>query len=215
MKKFFALIFFLIYANMAFSQHYAGLYFSTDLIPSNKPWGTMETGNFVKDHNFSMGYTVGFQGLLMEARRFAFAFGLQYNYRTTYQENVGAPNGCATGFDFENYVPSRLDETLHSIEMPLTVRYNVLKDRKLQPYVSLGFVVSFPLVYKATLTSNTGDLIAESLEDNYKKRLDGLLEMGVGLNYKMKNYIFSIEPHIRPMETQGNFGLALSVLRKF
>ncbi len=53
------------------------------------------------------------------------------------------------------------------------------------------------------------------LQDNYKKRIDGAIELGVGLNYKIKNFIFNIQPTYSPFNGYEKIGMGFAFLRKF
>lgn len=215
-KKLFIFTICFCISNAIIAQHFGGIFFSGDLIPSDKHIVAKRTGSFIKDHHFSKGYSIGYQGLLMEQSRFSFTYGLQYTFRSTYQDNYGAPYGCATGLENYKYEPVRLEETWNNIEVPLGARYNILKVSKFQPYVSISFILTYPVIYDAKLINNSGaELPSHWFENNYKKRIDGLIEFGVGLNYRTKNYIFNIHPSIRQMELQGKIGLGFAILRKF
>ncbi len=87
-KKLFIFTICFFISNAIISQHFGGLYFSLDRIPTKKNyWATEKTGNYFNDHHFSYGYSIGYQGLLMENKRVSFTYGLQYTLRTTFVEN--------------------------------------------------------------------------------------------------------------------------------
>ncbi len=198
-----------------YAQHFGGVFFSSDYVPSPKhPFE--QSNSYFEDHNFSWGYTIGYQGLLFQQRRFSINYGLQYSYRPTYQENYGAPWGCSTGIDPYDYTPVRLEEVYRYIEIPIELRLNILKSNRLQPYLSLAIIPNYPIKYTAQLIDENGNTSeSESLVDSFKYRADLSIAGGTGLNYRIQEYLLGIQIFARHMETLGKFGIGLSVMRKF
>ena len=95
--KYYLTIFLVISAaNSAFSQHFGGLYLSPNWVLNNYDnsiW-TKPLKNF-EESNYSFGYSIGYQGLLLEDRRFSFAYGLNFDsyyleYKYEYPDNTYA-----------------------------------------------------------------------------------------------------------------------------
>lgn len=214
--KLVAVIAFLVMSQPIIAQHYGGVFFSSDYVPSLKYHWSHETGDFFKDHHFSWGYTFGYQGQMFQQKRISLSYGLQYSSRSTFEEAFGAPYGCVTGIDLEAYIPKRLEEEWKSIELPLAIRLNILKTSKFQPYISGGIGFTYPIVYSVRLIDEAGNSeTASFLTDNYIKRVDATLEAAAGLNYSVKKYILNLHTFIRHMETQGKLGVGLAAMRKF
>lgn len=214
MKKQALFLSFLILANTSFSQHFGGIFFSIDKIPTGKNSLVIpKTGDYLEDHEFSPGYSIGYQGLLMENRRFSFTYGVQYTFRSSVLNQFNGYVGCAVGNDLTIPILNK-EEEWKLIEVPVGARYNILKSSKWQPYVSMAIVVNYPLF------GNERRYVEQSGEIYYEwevkpKRIDGAFEFGVGLNYKAKNYIFNVQPSFRPIDGYAKLGVGFAVLRKF
>ncbi len=185
-------------------------------------WINENTGNYFKDSHFSIGYTIGYQGLFMAQKRFSITYGLYYSYVTAY---VDTYNSGPTDIDIT--IPPNItiiysykyEAKWNNIEMPIGVRYNILKGSKFQPYVSFNIIMIYPLTYDVKLV-NVPSQAANNLwtKANYEISLDGNVELAIGLNYRTDNYIFNLHPFLRPETINGfprKFGLGFAVLRKF
>ena len=195
------------------AQHYGGLYFSpTWTIHRDGTPFWRGLGENLQNFDYTFGCTAGYQGLLMENRRFSFSYGLQYAYQ--YMETNYYPNGASHIFPdrtFANVASKR--ETLYSLEIPLTWRYNILKNRKLQPYVSISTTSIIPLQRNMEFTYLDG-----SQEEAPKLDYAGytlFFDLGVGVNYKVNDWIFNVQPTLRPWNYWGKIGVGFSVMKKF
>ena len=195
------------------SQHFGGVYFSSDFIPSPKS-SILQKDRYFNDHNFNWGFTAGYQAIVFQKKRISFGYGLQYSQRST-QEYYNGP-WCATGLTTETVIPMKLDEHLKNIEIPLSVRLNILKTARFQPYASFGIILAFPIDYQATMTYSNGESEPYTQKtDSFKNRLDGLLEGAAGLNYVQDKFLINLHLLVRHKETQGKLGIGLGITRKF
>ena len=103
--------------NSAFCQHYGRLYLSPNWVLNNydnsiwtQPLKTIE------DNKNSFGYSIGYQGLLLEDRRFSFTYDLNFDsyyleYKYEYPDNTYTYGDIT----YDNIAGSRL--TLKSLEI--------------------------------------------------------------------------------------------------
>jgi len=206
MKKLFTFTILIVLGHFAYSQHYGGIYFSPDLTLNN--W----SGNYYtqeRKYDITNGYSFGYQGLLFNDSRFSFAYGLNYSYK--YLDDMG-PSSLINIYDITNEAAG-VRTTYHALEIPATLRFNILKGRKIQPYLSAGLAFVIPLKTKYEFINTDGSLN----EISYKKpdQFHIYADFGIGLNYKVKDYIFNIQPTLRPWQKGGKFGIGFSVLKKF
>ena len=116
--KYYPIILILIsLTNSAFYQHYGGLYLTPNWVMNNydnsiwtQPLKTIE------DNNYFSGYSMGYQGLLLEDRRFSFTYGLNFDsyfseYKYEYLDNTYTYGDIT----YNNIAGSRL--TLKSLEI--------------------------------------------------------------------------------------------------
>lgn len=100
-----------------------------------------------------------------------------------------------------------------AIEIPATWRYNILKNKKLQPYISISTTFRFPIHADQMIyfDNNSSTEIKSHLNESFGVYFD----VGLGLNYRVKNWIFNIQPTFRPSTVAGDFGVNMSVIFKF
>jgi hypothetical protein len=103
--------------------------------------------------------------------------------------------------------------TYHAFELPATLRYNLLKGKKFQPYIAAGVIMVIPLKTNYDLIGPGGSLgeIPYHKPDDFHMYLD----LGIGVNYKVKDYIFNVQPTFRPGKRGGKFGAGISLIKKF
>ena len=196
---------FLLLSNLLFSQNFIGIHYSPYWTLNNSFAGIGVVEN--RQDKFTYGYSVGIQGLTMTNRRISFSYGLQYVY-----QNLNNPYY----YDFTDLNDPLLTaqgrkEELYTIELPATWRYNFVKEGKLQPYISLSTTILIPISQKATITGTDGNRVEGEL--NYTPFI--LPDFGVGLNYKTENWLFNIQPTVRPFSIWKKVGVGFSVMKKF
>ncbi len=195
------------------AQHYGGLYLSANWITHGD--GTpfwRGVGKNLQSYDYSFGYSAGYQGLLMENRRISFSYGLQYAFQ--YMETSYSTDGISIGYPgktYENVVRSR--DELHSLEIPLTWRYNILKNRKLQPYVAFSTTSVIPLQTKRMFTHF--DESQEEAPWSWGRGYSLFFDFGVGVNYKVNDWIFNVQTTVRPWNSWGKLGISFSVMKRF
>lgn len=195
------------------AQHYGGLYFSpTWTIQGDGTPFWNGLGNNLQTFDYTFGYTAGYQGLLMENRRFSFSYGLQYAYQ--FMESNYKPGGTGISFPsitYENVAGTRSE--IHSLEIPLSWRYNILKNRKFQPYVSVATTSVFQLHTNMEITHLDGSQADAPWKGTMGYSL--YFDLGVGVNYKVNDWIFNVQPTLRPWNSWGKLGVGFSVMKKF
>jgi len=215
MKKLTFILLFVFLGGYVSAQHYGGVYFAPNWVTSGDgtPFWQNPDKN-LRNYDYTFGYTFGYQGLLMEKRRFSFSYGLQYSYQFTeyqFQKPIEeySPIGQRIYYDVAG-----IKETIHALEIPATWRYNILKNKKLQPYVSVAATFLIPLKTNRELIMSDESLQSFSTE-NYMTPFSMWFDLGIGVNYKVKNYIFNVQPTIRPWNSWGKLGVGFSIMKKF
>ncbi len=213
MKKLLIFSIFIISSQYTFSQHYGGLYVSPHWSTSGVYSGFWQNlGENFKNYDYSFGYSFGYQGLLMADKRFSFAYGINYSFESI-EENYKSPKdiGFASGGIYNNIIIRR--ESIHAIEIPATWRYNITKGKKLQPYISLSTTFKFPIQSNMEFIDNNNEKY--SMDSNSRHPFSTYFDFGIGVNYKINDYMFNIQPTIRPWNSFGRLGVGFSVMKKF
>lgn len=158
MKKLLFILSFLLIGNFVFAQHYGGIYFAPNWVISgdgtpfwNKPSKNLQT------YDYTFGYTFGYQGLIMPERRFSFSYGIQYSYQVV-ELKFHTPVKEWHDLNHGTYYYYGMKESRHAIEIPATWRYNILKNRKIQPYVSVSTTLLIPIKKDQYWIKENGDL---------------------------------------------------------
>ena len=202
MKKLLFTFFFLSCINNVMSQHYGGLTFTPYAVENYNGWRSYsETSSFyASGPNSTFGFAVGYQGLLMPERRFSFSYGLLYTYgynEVTYVKPV-----------FQNSIGYRVD--MKSLQIPLWWRYNILKNRKWQPFIAISTSVNYALVSERTFYYEDKPPWSSTINNGFFLSL----ELGVGVNYTTEKWMFTVQPTFGGSYAR-QLGIGFSVLRKF
>ena len=119
----------------------------------------------------------------MPEKRFSFSYGLLY----------------ASAYNEAEYQKHFYDETetgrrvdMKSLQLPLWLRYNILKKRKWQPFITISTSINYALVSEQTFYYE--DRPSESSVMNNGFFLSG--EAGIGINYNADNWMFTVQPTI-------------------
>jgi len=203
MKKLIVILIFTFSYHLSSSQHYGGIYMAPYSILNND-FG--DSGNKSGQKKFTFGYTVGYQGLLRAKKRISFSYGMQYSYQ--YLENKSY---YASGQTTSNVITGRKEE-LHLLEIPATWRYNLNMGKKWQPYISISTTAVIPVAQKAYSISDDGEY-SKGDAPNYTPFI--LPDIGIGINYTSKDWVFNVQPTIRPISIWKKIGIGFSVMRKF
>lgn len=202
MKKPVVLIVILLAATSISAQHYGGFTFTPYAVENYNSWRSVSyNGTAITDVKTTFGYTVGYQGLLMPEKRFSFSYGLLYAYGYNETRYEGPPYQYGT-------MGQRVD--MESLRLPLWWRYNILKNKKWQPFIAISTSVNYALVSDRTFMYE--DRPSESIVIN-----DGFflsLELAVGVNYITDKWMFTLQPTLGGTYAR-QVGVGFSVLRKF
>jgi len=194
----------------SYSQHYGGVYFSPNWVINDRS-GSYYLGEDQNSYDLNFGYTMGYQGLLLENRRFSFSYGIQYGYENLEYRFTVPFSIHQNESDYTDIASNII--TLQSIEIPLTWRYNILKGKKFQPYVSVATTFKFPFNTRYDLTYTDGSHEQVNVEKNQPWSI--YFDLGIGVNYKVKDFIINVQPTIRPWKKYGKIGVGFSIMKKF
>ncbi len=201
MKKLFVILLFTVSYHIASAQHYGGIYVAPTWTKNNSYFNSSQ----IDAKDFTFGYSVGYQGLIMPKRRFSFSYGLQYAYYFI-EDNLKNENRSAT--TFKNIIGRKVEYRI--MQIPATWRYNILKDNKFQPYISASTTLMIPLSHKIYTINEDGE---KELFLSFQNKIVISPDIGVGVNYTKNNWIFNIQGSVRPLWEQ--FGVGFSVMKKF
>ena len=193
------------------AQHYGGIYFSPNWNSSTiNSSGYDVSGNYKTSLDYTFGYSIGYQGLMLGDRRFSFSYGLQYAHQYLPSYN---PSNLLTKYDPDQNAIG-IKKTTHSLEVPLSWRYNILKNKKLQPYISAG--LTFRMPFKTSFDLLNSDGSEEGIPYQKNDPFSIFADFGIGLNYKVnENLMISVQPTIRPWKDDGKIGIGFSIMKKF
>jgi hypothetical protein len=193
------------------SQHYGGITFTPYAVENYGKWGDGYRNKFFLGPKTTFGYAVGYQGLLLPARRFSITYGLQYSSmyteisynepRNMYHNDISSgTKALGERRDFVN------------IELPIWLRYNILKGtRKFQPFIGVCYNIAFKIKYQDTFYL---DDHTEFVRD-YGKSVYSLVDVGVGLNYRPNDKWIMTTQATYSYNIARKIGLGISVMRKF
>ena len=202
MKKLLFTFIFLSSINNVMSQHYGGLTFTPYAVENYIGWrSNSKIYTHASGQNSTFGFAVGYQGLFMPERRFSFSYGLLYTYgynEVTYEKPEV----------YQNAISYRQDMT--SLQVPLWWRYNILKNKKWQPFIAISTSVNYALVSERTLYYEDQPPWTSMINNGFFLSL----ELGVGVNYTTEKWMFTIQPKIGGSYAR-QLGIGFSVLRKF
>lgn len=207
MKRLVILTIALLTSNVLFSQNYFGIQYAP-YWTTNNSFVTHDASENQQD-KYTLGYSVGFQGLTMSDRKISFSYGLQYSYQ--FLNNSNYYGYSELDDPLSSFKSKGREEKLYVLELPATWRYNFMKGSKLQPYVSVATTIVIPIKQQATITNVDGS--TQDGEINYTPFV--LPDFGIGLNYKTEKWMFNIQPTIRPISIWKKVGVGFSVMRKF
>jgi hypothetical protein len=143
MKKLLFTFFFLSCINNVMSQHYGGLTFTPYAVENFSGWRSYSKSSpYGSAANSTFGFAVGYQGLLMPERRFSFSYGLLY---------FSAYNEATNQRPYYDRVETGQRVDIKSLQIPLWLRYNILKNKKWQPFIAISTSVNYALVSERTL----------------------------------------------------------------
>lgn len=201
MKKLFVILLFTVSYHIASAQHYGGIYISPLWMKNSVYFDSGQSEN----KNYTLGYSFGYQGLIIPKRRFSFSYGLRYAYYFTEDNLKNENRSSITG---ENIIGRNVEYRI--LEIPTTWMYNILKGKKIQPYISASATFIIPLSYKIFSINEDGE------KELFMSGQNGPIiapDIGIGANYTKNNWIFNIQGTARPMWHQ--YGVGFSVMRKF
>ena len=212
MKRYFLLLMFVGLSPFAIAQHFGGLQYSPIFLKNtgqNFNWSLPE---YTPDLNeTTIGYSVGYQGLLFPDKRFSFGYGFNYvktSYRyldDSYYLTSGTPGNERIG----------IQVTYQDFEVPLTLRWNLLKKSKFQPYLSLAPVLIIPIKTQEDylyLNNST-----EPFPNSVNRKLGITGEIGAGLNYHITDKLI-INLHMSYRQQTSDihrFGVGLGLIFRF
>ncbi len=206
--------FFLLFllTGSTYAQHYGGLVFSPILTKNklqNKNWPSSIT--IPEESELTWGYSLGYQGLLMENRRFSFTYGIQYS--RTYNKYYGN-SSLLEKYDFDKNAIG-IKQTFHTLELPATIRYNLLKNKRFQPYFSL--TTTFVLPIKTTYAMINPDMVLEPIPFQYTDKIHLHFDLGAGFNYRInERMMLNFHATYRHVNRFTNrFSAGLSFMYKF
>lgn len=212
MKRLIPIFLLLSIFQIANAQHYGGLQFSTLFLKNtgqNFNWSVPE---FTPEENeTTIGYSIGYQGMIFPNRRFSLLYGINYvktyvdNYNDFYYLNSSEPDPFKTG----------IRTTFEDLELPVTLRWNIIKEAKFQPYISLAPTLLVPLKTERDFILSDGAL--ESVQNNYNRGVAFHMDLGAGVNYHIsKNAVVNLHMSYRRQSRDiYRFSTGLSFIIKF
>jgi hypothetical protein len=96
------------------------------------------------------------------------------------------------------------------LEVPLWWRYNILKNKKWQPFIAASTTVNYILKYQYTYFYE--DAPDEKPDGNYGFLIS--LDLAVGINYTSNDWMLTIQPTFGGFEYR-RLGISFSVMKKF
>jgi hypothetical protein len=202
MKKLSILIAFIGSLHAASAQHYGGFTFTPYAVENYNSWRSASyQGPEVTDIKTTFGFAVGYQGLLMPERRFSFSYGLLYAYGYNETRYEGPPYQYGT-------MAQRID--MESLQLPLWWRYNILKNKKWQPFIAVSTTVNYALVSDRTFTYDDRPPSSTVINNGFFLSP----ELAVGVNYITDKWMFTLQPTLGAAYAR-QLGLGFSVLKKF
>jgi hypothetical protein len=193
------------------AQHYGGFTFTPYAVENNlsfRPDSESSLSN-IEGKKITAGFALGYQGLLMPKKRISFSYGLMYS--SIY--NIGNYDAPREIYDIEGkYLKTatgqRMDMDL--IEVPLWWRFNILKDKKWQPYIAVSTTVNYVLNYRYTYFYEDAPQDGQEISSGFLISLD----VGVGVNYTSNDWMLTIQPTFGGFEYR-RLGVGFTVMKKF
>jgi hypothetical protein len=208
MKKLIVLIVFVFASAGLYAQHYGGISFTPYAVENNGSLRFYSSPFYDYGSKATFGYSVGYQGLLMPKRRFSFSYGLLYSYAYNEATRTSPRTIYDSDENAKTEIGKRVD--IKALQIPLWWRYNILKNKKWQPFIAVSTTVNYALVSEHTFLYE--DSPPEKLTINNPFYLS--LEVGVGVNYTSNDWMFTVQPTFG-----GNYlrqlGVGFSVMKKF
>ncbi len=188
------------------AQHYGGVTFTPYAVENSL------TLNYYDDsysEKSAFSFSAGYQGLLWQEKRFSIAYGLQYTSAIRYKEFENTYSVSVPEWTVEDVYAIR--NINKSIELPIAVRFNILKNTLWQPFIAVIPTVSYLFENKVLFYSESGN---DKETDTINSNFDIYPDVGVGVNYTKEKWIFSTQVTYRN-PTISKLGLGISIMRKF
>jgi hypothetical protein len=99
---------------------------------------------------------------------------------------------------------------MESLQLPLWWRYNILKNKKWQPFIAVSTTVNYALVSDRTFTYDDRPPSSTVINNGFFLSP----ELAVGVNYITDKWMFTLQPTLGAAYAR-QLGLGFSVLRKF